>query len=206
MPRQFRQRQNLQLRLSRPPNSEFADLVQLSLFGLPTLCGSPIRISTLPELTALGGRLLSQMPNRGKAVHAATFIRTRRIVLESRLLDYPRLFRHILIHELFHFVWTRLGNAKRAEFAGLLEREWKARAKGELGESAELKKSAAATERDGSMPRGRVWRDYVCESFCDTAAYIYSQRRKRYSNGLGSRWTALRSRWFEVTFYVPRSC
>lgn len=148
----------LEIRSSRPLNR--------FLLGLPELSGSPIYVRALAQLTASRGRLLSGRPTTGTAVHAASFIRDRRIVLDSALLRSPQTFRLILTHEIFHFVWALLGNSKRQEFARLLEREFAARAIGELGESAAVKKSARP------MPGTRAWRDYVCESFCDTAAFI----------------------------------
>ena len=54
------------------------------------------------------------------SVHAATFIRQRRIVLDAELLRSDAELRRILIHELFHFVWARLANAVRRSFEELL--------------------------------------------------------------------------------------
>ncbi|MCU1327875.1 MAG: hypothetical protein JWN34_3245, partial [Bryobacterales bacterium] len=45
-----------------------------------------------------------------------------------------------MVHELFHFVWVRLGNPRRKEWESLLRAEWEARAKGETGWSAEWRK------------------------------------------------------------------
>jgi hypothetical protein len=167
---------------------------------LPDLSGNPIRVSTLPQLTASRRQLLSRSPHRGTAVHAASFIRERRIVVDTRLLRHPRQLRLILVHELFHFVWARLSNVKRAAFAALLETELSAGARGELGESAEVKKSARPVV--GST----AWRDYVCESFCDTAACIYAGLKAHPAFTLGKRWTARRRAWFNQSFSIPHRC
>ena len=170
------------------------------MIGLPELSGGPIRVSTLPELTASRGRLLSGSPTRGVAVHAASFIRRRRIVLESRLLRSRRLFRLILLHEIFHFVWTRFGNSTRASFSDLLEDEFAAGARGELGESALTKKERRP------LPGTRAWRDYVCESFCDTAAFLYSGFKTHPAFTLRNRWISRRRSWFAATFTGCRRC
>jgi hypothetical protein len=144
--------------------------------------------------------LLSGSPGQGTPVHAACFIRERRIVLEQRLLRYSRLLRLILIHEIFHFVWARLGNRKRAEFSRLLEREFFSGARGELGESASVKKV-------GKPMRGtRAWSDYVCESFCDTAAFVYSGLRTHAVFTLANRWANRRRSWFETSFKAGCRC
>lgn len=170
------------------------------MIGLPELSGSPIRVSILPELTASRGRLLSGSPTRGIAVHAASFIRCRQIVLESRLLRSRRLFRLILLHEVFHFVWTRLGNTARSSFSKLLEDEFAAGARGELGESALVKKEHSP------IPGTRLWRDYLCESFCDTAAFMYSGFKTHPAFTLRNRWISRRRSWFAATFAACRRC
>jgi hypothetical protein len=133
-------------------------------------------------------------------VHAASFIRRRRIVLEARLLRYPRLFRLILVHEIFHFVWARLSNAKRTEFSRLLECEFAAGVEGELGESAQVKKAGSPIRET------HAWRDYVCESFCDSAAFTYSGLNRNAAFTLASRWRNRRKRWFEATFAPGCRC
>lgn len=192
MPRRPQPLPRLRLRSSR----------RLSKFleGLPELSGDPIHVSTRPELTASRGRLLSGSPHCGTAVHAASFIRDRRIVVGSCLLDDPREFRLILIHELFHFVWARVGNRKRAEFGRILEDERNAHARGELGESAALKKSARP------LPGSFAWRDYACESFCDTAAFVYAGFDTHPNFTLAKGWTRRRQRWFSENVSLPRAC
>jgi hypothetical protein len=111
-------------------------------------------------------------------------------MLESELLNSADL-PTILVHEIFHFVWARLGNPKRAAYSALLEAERRGRARGELGESAAVKKHSAGSTRD-----------YVCESFCDTAAWFYGRSVKRHVT-LGQRWRTRRKAWFESTFSGP---
>ena len=118
-----------------------------AISGLPALTGSPLYIRCLPQLTAHRGKLLSGDAQSGTPVHAASFIRRREIVLETELLKKPDL-PLILVHEIFHFVWARLGNRKRAEYSALLAEERQRNARGELGESAEVRKQLAPGSRD----------------------------------------------------------
>jgi hypothetical protein len=171
------------------------------LVGLPDLAGSPIAISVKPELTVSGGELLSGSPKRGTPVHAAGFVRARGIVLDEALALDPALFRLILVHELFHFVWPRLNNRARRAFELLLELERQSGARGELGESSALKKRYLA-----SSPNRRIWRDYVCESFCDTAAWLYSGVAVHSEFTLRNRWRNRRRVWFESNFDRARCC
>lgn len=145
------------------------------LIGLPEILGSPICLEFLPDLRAYRGELLScDATTRGNAVHAASFLRERRIVVEDALLKNATNLRCILVHELFHFVWWRLGNPARREFDALIRNEVRVRIKGELGESSGVAKSKLhAGDCEGSTPR---WKNYVCESFCDTAAWLYGDR------------------------------
>ncbi len=136
---------------------------------------------------------------RGTPVHAASFLRKREIVLESELLARKRDLRLILVHEIFHFVWLRLGNGKRRQFRALLEQELKAGARGELGESAEVHKLAIRHNPNG-------WRDYVCESFCDSGAWLYAGIKHSSNWTLASRWQRKRRQWFEDVFAGPRGC
>jgi hypothetical protein len=106
----------------------------------------------------------------GNPAHAATFIRQRLIVLDSDLHSNPPEHRRILAHELFHFVWVRTGNEKRHAWEALLRTEWHANARGEAGWSAEWRKREL-TPMDVKR-RSRKWREYCCESFCDTAACL----------------------------------
>lgn len=164
-----------------------------SISGLPALTGNPLFVTTLPELTTYRGKLLSSV-NQGTPVHAASFIRRREIVFETELLKKPDL-PSILVHELFHFVWVRLGNAKRTAYTALLAKELRAQARGELGESAAVRKQFASGSRD-----------YVCESFCDTAAWLYGPNTQSPHVNLGRRWRRDRKAWFEANFQGAVKC
>ncbi len=52
----------------------------------------------------------------------------------------PEDFARIFVHELFHFVWLRLGNTRRLSYERLLAGELRRRFGGELGWSAEWRK------------------------------------------------------------------
>jgi hypothetical protein len=163
---------------------------------LPPLNGSPISVRALRQLTAHRGELLSANPERGTPVHAASFIRRREIILEDELLEKSEL-PLIVVHEIFHFVWVRLSNAARASFTALLAEEFRSNARGELGESATVKKQ---------MARGALTRDYVCESFCDSAAWLYASKATRGHTTLGRRWRDRRAAWFAATFSHSLRC
>ena len=165
--------------------------------GLP-LWGSPVLIDVQPELTACRGKLLSGETERGYAVHAASFIRKRAIVLERALLEQRRLVRAILIHELFHFVWVRCANDRRRNYGALLREEIHKNARGELGESSETwKNSWLKPSRRRPASDEQRWREYVCESFCDAAAWYFSTERQRLPVTLAQRWQIKRAKWFE---------
>ncbi len=136
-----------------------------------SLIGDTIYISARQNLCCANGRIVDRF---GTPVHAATFIRQRRIVLDAELLSSDDELGRILIHELFHFVWVRLANTVRRSFERLLAAQRSAR--GELGWSAECRK----LNLSGSdvRQRSRKWREYCCEAFCDTAAYIYARSRR----------------------------
>jgi len=128
--------------------------------------GEPI---TVQLVSGLDARL-------GKQVHAGSNIRRREMLLERELLRNRGELARILVHELLHFVWARLGNARRAAWERLLDAEISAGARGELGWSAEVrKKQLTAADR---LTRSRRWREYVCESFCDTGAWLYAGLRE----------------------------
>jgi len=104
----------------------------------------------------------------GNPAHAATFIRRRLIVLDKALRAEASEHARILAHEIFHFVWVRLGNPARLEWEAALRSELARRVPGEAGWSAEWRK--LQLERRDIRLRTRAWREYCCESFCDTAA------------------------------------
>jgi hypothetical protein len=150
---------------------------------LPPLAGSPLRVALRPSL----GRY-----------HAATSIPRRTILLDAGVLARRGEFERILVHELFHFAWVRLSNASRREWEDLLRAEIASRCAGELGWSAEWRK--------GGLPPGSArfrtprWRRYACESFCDTAAWLYAGVRAHDEFTLGSRARSRRRRWFRMHF------
>ncbi len=163
---------------------------------LPELTGHPIYVRFQPELTAHRGKLLCDRPHRGAAVYAAAFLRSREIVLEAELANQPRLLQMILIHELLHFVWLRLGNTARNRYSELLTEEHIYSARGELGESSAVKKSEL-NDRD-CLTGSKAWREYVCESFCDSGAWLYSGQKRKSPFTLGARWKKRREIWFEA--------
>jgi hypothetical protein len=168
---------------------------------MPALSGNPIRIEFRPELRSCNRRLESG-GSRGVEVHAAGFLRERRIVLDAALRKQPRELARILIHELFHFVWLRAGNPARRSYEALLAGEWKQRARGELGWSAEHRKPAL--KRRDRTTRSRAWREYACESFCDTAAWLWAGTTKHDEYTLRPRFRQERRRWFR-RFVVDRT-
>jgi len=147
---------------------------------LPEVTGPPVRIERARGLR-----------DRHGPVHAGAFLRERRIALDCAAAE----FRRILTHELFHFVWWRAGNPARRSFERLLEREWRADARGELGWSAEWRKLAL---REGDLRRRtRRWREYCCESFCDTAAWLYGDAPWHKEWTLPRRFRPARRAWLE---------
>jgi hypothetical protein len=147
---------------------------------LPDLAGLPIRLHTFPGLQ-----------DRRGPVHAVSFLRDRRIAFDCTAAEFPRIF----VHELFHFVWLHAGNPVRWSFEEVIRGECQARAKGELGWSAEWRKAELTAE--DLLARERPWREYICESFCDTAAWLYSGMRRHPEFTLAQRYRAARQRWFE---------
>lgn len=147
---------------------------------LPNLLGDPIHLHRSPSLR-----------DRQGPVHAASFVRQRRIAFDCAPAEFPRIF----VHELFHFVWLRAGNPARWAYENLVLQERRVRARGELGWSAEWRKNALEL-RDVRI-RTRSWREYCCESFCDTAAWLYSGLDGHSEFTLPARARALRRRWFE---------
>jgi hypothetical protein len=146
---------------------------------MPPLAGNPVRVHVVRGLE-----------DRRGAVHAGSFLRERRIALDCTHAEFPRIF----VHEVAHFIWLRLGNASRFHYEDLVRSEIAVRARGELGWSAEWRKNALGT---GDVAgRTRRWREYCCESFCDTAAWIYSGVARHEEFTLGVRWRRGRRAWF----------
>lgn len=147
-----------------------------------TVFGQPVEIRYRDHLS----------DTAGNPAHAATYIRQRLILLDRELLRNPREHGRILAHELFHFVWVRLGNPRRRSWETLLRREWRAGTRGESGWSAEWRK-AELTRGDVSRRAGK-WREYCCESFCDTAAWLETGSRREVT--LPPECLAARRAWF----------
>ena len=146
---------------------------------LPTLSGRPIRVQLR---RSLGPHL------------AATHIPRRVILLDSELLAQPGEFERILVHEIFHFAWVRLSNQTRRSWEGVLAKELAARARGELGWSAEWRKDKLT--RSDIRRRTLGWRRYVCESFCDTSAWLCAGLRAHEEYTLAAAPRRIRRKWF----------
>jgi hypothetical protein len=125
---------------------------------------------------------------------AATHIPGRRILLDRAVLDQEGDFERILVHEIFHFVWVRLGNSKRRSWEVLLAEEFAAKRSGELGYSADWRKNKLT--RADVRTRATAWRRYACESFCDTAAWLYSALARHEEFTLGHAARIRRRGWF----------
>ena len=148
----------------------------------PQLAGRPIRVEVR---RSLGPHL------------AATSIPRRLILLDAAVFARRGDFERILIHELFHFAWVRLSNQQRRAWEEILMREFRARAAGELGWSAEWRKDTLTREdARGRTPR---WRRYACESFCDTAAWLFSGIRRHDEFTLPGPLRRLRAQWLKRT-------
>ena len=147
---------------------------------LPDLDGQPIRVVIR---ASLGPHL------------AATSIPKRVIYLDREVLAQRGDFERILVHELFHCVWVRLSNQKRWDWEAVLSAELRRRAKGELGWSAEWRKQKLRAS-DVRL-RTSAWRLYACESFCDSAARVYSGLTRHDEFTLSSPWVRLRSDWMQ---------
>jgi hypothetical protein len=145
---------------------------------LPALAGRPIRVEVC---TSLGPHL------------AAASIPGRLIRLDAEVLVQPGEFERILVHEIFHFVWVRLGNGRRRGWESLLVREISRGLGGELGWSAEWRKARLKPADPSS--RTPAWRRYVCESFCDTAAWLHAGISRHPEFTLPAPARRLRRRW-----------
>src|ERR1019366_1255022 len=71
----------------------------------------------------------------GNVAQAATFIPRRRILLDVALRGKAGERDRVLLHELFHFVWVRLGNPRRRGWEELLRGALAERARGEGGKA-----------------------------------------------------------------------
>ena len=153
-----------------------------SVLPLPELDGALIDVRYETNLLDMAGH----------PAHAATWIRQRVIVLDKTLKAAGPDKARVMVHELFHFVWVRLGNPRRKTWESVLRTEWILRARGDTGWSAEWRKRELEQEDlDKRSPR---WREYCCESFCDTAALIFAGAGDE--NSLARKWELGRRRWF----------
>ncbi len=128
--------------------------------------------------------------DRRGPVHAGAFLRERRIALNCLRAEFPRIF----VHEVAHFIWLRLGNPARRSYEEVVRAEMAGRARGELGWSAEWRKNALRAEDIAGRTRG--WREYCCESFCDTAAWMYGGMERHAEFTLSARWRGGRQSWY----------
>jgi hypothetical protein len=150
----------------------------------------------LPEFA---GRAIRVEMRRSLGPHlAATHIRRRVILLDAEVLRSVGDFERILFHEIFHFAWTRCSNAARLSWERVLELELRSGARGELGWSSERRK-AKLTGRDRARrsPRGRR---YACESFCDSAAWMFAGLRRHDEFTLPAIWRRRRRACFRRIF------
>jgi hypothetical protein len=159
-------------------HAPFARAATAVLRRMPDLRGETVRIQRVPGLR-----------DRRGPVHAGAFLRERRIAFDCTRAEFPRIF----AHEAAHFVWLRLGNPARRRWEALLASET---AKGELGWSSQWRKSEL-TVADRSA-RTRRWREYCCEAFCDTAAWLWSGVARHPEFTLAERYRGARRRWFAI--------
>jgi len=152
---------------------------------LPPLDGRPIRVVVKASLGPY---------------HASTSIPRRVILLDAGVLAERGEFERILVHELFHFVWVRLSNASRRAWEDVLREEIAGGIGGEMGWSSEWRKDQLAN--DSARKRDGRWRRYACESFCDTAAWMFSGVESHGEFTLGLHAEKVRRRWFVEHFPV----
>jgi hypothetical protein len=127
--------------------------------------GEPIHVEFRSNLRARRGKL----DERGAEVHAASFLHRRLIILDQELLRDKRDCERILAHEIFHFVWWK-APAVRKKYGSLIRQEFVAGTPGEMGWSADWRKQAL--HPNDVRNNSRRFRDYVCESFCDSCACL----------------------------------
>ena len=161
-------------------DTTFERRAQGVLRRMPVLRGAALRVERAAGLR-----------DRRGPVHAGAFVRERRIAFDCTRAEFPRIF----VHEVAHFAWLRLGNAARRSYEDLVSAELRRGTRGELGWSAEWRKKALS---EGDIERRtRRWREYCCESFCDTAAWMYSGLGQHEEFTLGERARRARREWFD---------
>ncbi|MBI4465463.1 MAG: hypothetical protein HY647_12220 [Acidobacteria bacterium] len=144
------------------------------------------RLSLVRGTVRINETVVAAKATPGTHTHAVSYIVEQYVILEESLFSSRVELGRILYHELCHFLWPRLGNPKRQEFAALLEREFHRGTRGELGYSSEWRKQKMGTTDGVQLQEVRsqlLWRDYVCESFCDTGSFVLlgSERRATHS-------------------------
>jgi hypothetical protein len=169
-----------------PPHSRLTLLAKRLLSRVPALVGPPIYLFRTDGLH-----------HGSREAHAGSFLRERSIGFNCQAREFPR----ICVHELFHFAWLRLGNPRRRSYEEILRKEWAASARGELGWSAEWRKGKL-TARDVRV-RSRLWLEYCCESFCDTAAWMYAGVWGHEEFTLAGRYRFRRRAWFMGITRLP---
>ena len=177
------QRKQLEFWIRRMPPLFRSRLPRLKLAVADrlSLAGTSVFINEYP----VSGNLRSENTASSSQTHAASFIPERYVVLDAALFRRRVELGRILYHELCHFVWPRLGNPSREKFAALLTREFHQGIAGELGYSAEWRKTNLTAGVKGKRRKdflSRQWREYVCESFCDTGAFVLLDRERRRSH------------------------
>ena len=123
-------------------------------------------------------------------------------MLDQELERQPSELARILVHELFHFAWVRLGNPARRSYEALVRRGMEATGARRAGLVRRIAETRSSTARSRSATP--CWRDYLCESFCDTAAWIYSGVRRHPEYTLAARHRNRRAEWFHAVFQRPR--
>ncbi|MCW5980450.1 MAG: hypothetical protein KIT09_20370 [Bryobacteraceae bacterium] len=156
--------------------------------------GRAVRVAFLPDLRTRRGNLLSGATT-GQEVHAGSDLRRRLIILDEALTASVAELRRILLHEIFHFAWRRLSTTHRLTYEHLISAEIDRGARGELGWSSEMRKvRLGAPDR---LERTRRWRNYLCESFCDTGSWVLSEIERHEEFTLAPRFRRARKKWFE---------
>lgn len=147
------------------------------------------RLEVVPAeaIVRISGRILLEASRDGRrglrvagdcSTQAVSYVRERVLVLHRRLLRQRWLGQRLFYHELCHFLWPRLAAGARRRYLKHLRRELAQAVRGELGYSAQDRKR----RRLRRVRSGSAWREYACESFCDTGAYALAR-----AAGLGAR-------------------
>jgi hypothetical protein len=147
----------------------------------------------LPSLSGLQIRV--EIRNSLGPHWAATSIPKRLILLDREVLSKKGDFERILVHEIFHFAWVRLSNASRRDWEKLLASE---KTPGELGWSAEWRK--LKLNSSDARVRSPKWRRYARESFCDSAAFLYTDLKAHDEFTLPAASRRARKLWFQRNF------